>query len=53
MTPIAHITRREFVFSLKFPSGATEALVIKAWSYEDAKSQIANIYPDATINWII
>lgn len=43
----------EFTFSLTHAKGGTEALTIEAWSYAEAESKIAKLYPGAKLNWII
>lgn len=53
MTLISRERRQEFTFSLTFPKGGTQALVIEAWTYADAEQQIAKLYPGAKLNWII
>ncbi len=45
--------KREFVFSLTYAKGGTESLTICAWSLDEAKTEIARIYPGAVLNWIL
>jgi hypothetical protein len=51
--PSRHSTMREFTFSLRHSSGATEALTIDARDEAHAREQINSIYPGSTISWIL
>lgn len=44
---------REFTFSIRHPSGATEALTIDARDEAHARDQIAVCYPGSTVSWIL